>query len=167
MDLNSNEVAFYQPQKRNGSACVNNGEEDSRLGNGPARAGVRDKLKEERSMKNKSILFAAVGLMALLLLGTISASAQTSTTGSIEGTVTDSTGASAPNARVTVSWANLSSPQTATSDRSGTFRFSDLPAGKYTVKVEASNGSESFERKNVNVRPGQTTSLKIKLRRRD
>jgi len=107
-----------------------------------------------------------IGLSALLLafaLFTGSVFAQTSTTGSIEGTVVDTNGAAVPGVTVTVKGPNLIAAQTATSDESGRYRISNLPPGKYTVAVEESKGFSKFERADVEVNLSRTSGVEIQL----
>lgn len=112
-------------------------------------------------MKN-SIRFIVLSLFVLCF--SLSAFAQSSTTGSIEGTVVDQAGAAVPGATVSVSSPNLISAQTATTDDSGHFRILSLPPGRYNVTVEAaSKGFAKFERKEVEVNLSKTTSLDIAL----
>src|ERR671927_794393 len=97
-------------------------------------------------MKN---VFKFIALSALLMAFALFAGsvfAQTSTTGSIEGTVTDTTGAAVPGIAVRVSSSNLISAQTAMTDDNGRFRILNLPPGKYSVTVEAEKGFAKFER---------------------
>src|ERR1044072_7710450 len=93
--------------------------------------------KGKQKMKN---VFKFIALSALLMSFALFAGsvfAQTSTTGSIEGSVTDSAGAAVPGISVKVSSPNLISAQTATKDQSGRYRVLNLPPGKYSVTVEA------------------------------
>lgn len=89
--------------------------------------------------------------------------AQTNTTGSVEGTVVDSTGAVVPNVAVTISGANLISPQTVTSNADGGYRFLQIPPGRYTVTTAAAAGFGAFKQENVEVNLSQTTSVRINL----
>jgi hypothetical protein len=75
-------------------------------------------------------------LLLLLLLLTSSAAAQT-TTSTIEGTVTDATGAVVPGAEVKVSGTTLASERTATTGANGFYRVTALPAGNYTLAISA------------------------------
>ena len=114
-------------------------------------------------MKN---VFKFIALSALLMSFALfagSAFAQTSTTGSIEGTVTDTTGAAVPGIAVKVSSTNLISAQTAITDDSGRFRILGLPPGKYMVAVEAEKGFAKFERSDVVVNLSRNTSVEIQL----
>src|SRR5215204_5216349 len=100
-------------------------------------------------MKNSLKVFA-IAIFASLMLA-MSAMAQTSTTGTIEGNVTDTNGAVVPNATVTLSGGNIIRSQTTTTTESGSFRFLQVPPGKYTVKVEATSGFNAAEATNVEV----------------
>src|SRR6201982_2117259 len=83
--------------------------------------------KGKQKMKN---VFKFIALSALLLSFALFAGsvfAQTSTTGSIEGSVSDQAGAAVPGISVKVSSPNLISAQTATTDSSGRFRILNLP----------------------------------------
>lgn len=116
------------------------------------------------SMKNSLKVFAvAIFAFCSLLLAT-SAMAQTSTTGQIDGTVMDTTGAVVPNVTVTLSGSNLIRPQTATTDENGNYRFSALPPGKYTVKVDAAGGFSAFEQSDISVNLSKTSSFDITLK---
>jgi outer membrane receptor protein involved in Fe transport len=113
-------------------------------------------------MKMFSRIIPAALVLCLSLLVTI-AGAQTSTTGSIEGTVADATGAVVPGATVKASSPNLIRAQTAISDSQGRYRFSNLPPGKYAVTVESANGFAKFEQANIDVNLSKTTAVEIKL----
>jgi outer membrane receptor protein involved in Fe transport len=75
-------------------------------------------------------------LLLVLLLWASGAAAQT-TTSTIEGTVTDATGAVVPGAEVKVSGTTLAFERSVTTGADGVFRVTALPAGNYTVAVSA------------------------------
>jgi len=77
-----------------------------------------------------------VVMPALLLLLAAVAAAQT-TTSTLEGTVTDASGAVIQGAAVTVIGATLAAERRATTDARGVYRVTALPAGTYTVTVTA------------------------------
>ena len=107
-----------------------------------------------------------VGLSALLMcfaLFTGSVFAQSATTGAIEGTVTDSTGAAVPGVAVKVTSPNLISAQTGTTDDGGRFKILNLPPGRYNVSVEESKGFSKFEKTEVEVNLSRNTSVEIQL----
>jgi hypothetical protein len=114
-------------------------------------------------MKNVFKFFALSALLAGFALFAGSAFAQTSTTGSIEGSVTDTTGAAVPGIAVKVTSPNLISAQTATTDDSGRYRILNLPPGRYTVSVEAEKGFAKFERSDVEVNLSRNSSVEIQL----
>ncbi|HET6978065.1 MAG TPA: TonB-dependent receptor [Pyrinomonadaceae bacterium] len=114
-------------------------------------------------MKN---VFKFIALSALLMSFALFAGsvfAQTSTTGSIEGTVTDQAGAAVPGISVKVTSPNLISAQTATTDQGGRFRVLNLPPGKYAVTVEADKGFAKFERADVEVNLSRSSSVEVQL----
>lgn len=76
-----------------------------------------------------------VFVCALLLVGS-SAFAQ-ETTGGLQGTVKDPSGASVPNAKVVVTGSNLVGTKELNTDASGYYRFANLPPGNYTVTITA------------------------------
>ena len=91
------------------------------------------------------------------------ASAQTTTTGTIEGIVTDSNGAVVPAVRVTVTSPNLIRAQSATTNDEGRYRILNLPPGRYTVVAEATAGFARFARTNVDVNLSKTSTVLIQL----
>ena len=114
-------------------------------------------------MKNVFKYFALSALLTCFALFAGSVFAQTSTTGSIEGTVTDTTGAAVPGIAVKVTSPNLISAQTATTDDSGRYRILNLPPGRYAVTVEAEKGFAKFEKSEVEVNLSRNTSVEIQL----
>jgi Carboxypeptidase regulatory-like domain/TonB-dependent Receptor Plug Domain len=114
-------------------------------------------------MKN---VFKFIALSALLMSFALFAGsvfAQTSTTGSIEGSVTDTTGASVPGVAVRVTSPNLISAQTATTDEGGRYKILNLPPGRYAVSIEADKGFAKFERTDVEVNLSRSSSVEIQL----
>src|SRR3569832_1450916 len=114
-------------------------------------------------MKNVFKFVALSALLASFALFAGSVFAQSSTTGSIEGTVTDSTGAAVPGVAVRVTSPNLISAQTATTDDSGRYKILNLPPGRYAVAVEATKGFAKFEKNDVEVNLSRTSSVDVQL----
>src|SRR6185436_17018710 len=105
--------------------------------------------------------FMFVVALSLALLAT-SAFAQTTTTGSIEGMVTDPNGAAVKGATVKATSPNLISAQTATTGDDGRFQISNLPPGQYKLAVEAS-GSAKYTTADFSVNLGRTSSADVSL----
>jgi outer membrane receptor protein involved in Fe transport len=109
----------------------------------------------------KSIQFIVLSLF--VLCGALSAFAQTTTTGSIEGTVVDVNGAAVPGVTVTATRQGGRSAS-ATSNDQGIFRISNIEPGTYTVTVEAEKGFAKFEQPNIPVNLSTVSSVTIQLR---
>src|SRR5215510_1409814 len=87
-----------------------------------------------------------------------SASAQTATTGNIEGVVSDRNGAVVPAVKVTVTRPNLINTQTSVTNSEGWYRILNLPPGKYVVTTEATGGFDKATA-NVDVSLSKTTTV--------
>jgi outer membrane receptor protein involved in Fe transport len=107
--------------------------------------------------------FAFVSAVVVSLFLTFTAVAQTSTTGTIEGTVADPNGAVVPNVTVTLSGPNLIRTQTTTTDENGVYRFLQVPPGKYSVATTATAGFNARTTDNVDVSLGRSTTVNIAL----
>ena len=111
-----------------------------------------------------SMRIATLAVLALCLaLAATSALAQTATTGTIEGSVTDINGATVPGVTVTVSGPNLIRAQSATTNDEGVYRILNLPPGRYTVVVEPTGGFARFERADVLVNLSKTSTVDVQL----
>ena len=88
--------------------------------------------------------------------------AQTAATGSLQGTVTDASGASIPNATVTLTSQGTGQERTATTGGDGTYRFPLIPPGAYKLKFVA-NGFKGAEATNVTVNVTESPVFDQKL----
>jgi outer membrane receptor protein involved in Fe transport len=100
--------------------------------------------------------------MCLALFAVVGASAQTLTTGSIEGTVTDQNGALVPGVNVTITRKG-GSPVTVVTDATGNFRLLNIEPGMYEVALEEQKGFAKFERDDVPVSLGSTSNVSVQL----
>ncbi|MBL8205968.1 MAG: TonB-dependent receptor [Blastocatellia bacterium] len=101
-------------------------------------------------------------LLCVLLLSLVAPFALAQeTTGNIEGTVSDATGARIPNATVKVEGAAFSRTTTAGSD--GFFRVLQVPPGVYKITASAANFSSSIA-ESVSVVLGKSTELTFSLK---
>ena len=105
-------------------------------------------------------LGVALILAAALCAGT--ANAQVSNGGQISGTVYDPSGKVVPHAQVTVSNPTTNFTKTVTGSGSGTYIFTDLQSGTYTVSATAA-GFATVVFDNVVVQIAQTTDLPIRM----
>jgi outer membrane receptor protein involved in Fe transport len=114
-------------------------------------------------MKISMRLIASALCAFCLLLFAVGAQAQTSTTGTIEGTVADTNGAPVPNVTITVSSPNLIRPQSAQSDDEGRYQILNLPPGRYTIGVAATGGFGEFKQENVEVNLSSSSKADVTL----
>src|SRR5687767_8779135 len=108
----------------------------------------------------KVLMFVFAASLALFAVA--GASAQTLTTGSISGTVTDQNGAVVPGVNVTVTRTG-GTPITVTTDGAGKFRILNIEPGMYTVALEEQKGFAKFEREDVPVSLGSTSDVSVQL----
>jgi len=117
---------------------------------------------EENCMQtNRRWLQVLATLVAPLFLVPLPAPAQTFR-GGINGTVTDSSGAAVPGAKVTAIEVATSTVLETVSSGAGEFSFNDLPAGAYNIKAEAS-GFQTEQVNGVQVLAGKMYTLPVKL----
>ncbi|HEX5875114.1 MAG TPA: TonB-dependent receptor [Pyrinomonadaceae bacterium] len=114
-------------------------------------------------MKNVFKFFVLSALLMSFALFAGSVLAQTTTTGSIEGTVTDPTGAAVPGVTVTATRQG-GRVTTATTNEEGFFRISQLEPGQYTVTVASEKGFAAFEQANVPVNLSKVSTMTVQLR---
>ncbi len=105
-----------------------------------------------------TILFASVLVLAL----SVTAFAQSTTTGSIGGVVTNPNKEVVPGAAITVRNMGTNKEDTATSDDSGRFKVANLQPGNYAVTVNSS-GFSPMTSENVVVEVGRETTLEVAL----
>ena len=116
-------------------------------------------------LENCILLF----LIAMCTLAIGSSALAQSDTSSLTGTVTDSSGAALPNAKVLVRNNDTHVERTTLSNESGSFSLTNLPPGNYTVRVEATNFQTTTlgdvhvdpsigRRVDISMKVGQTTT---------
>jgi Carboxypeptidase regulatory-like domain len=104
------------------------------------------------------VIFAGIGSLP----GTTStAYAQSSTAGDISGTVTDSTGATIPGAKITIKSQDTGATEVLTANATGAYRASLLKPGKYSVSVTATGFQTTATE--VVVQVGQVAAADLKL----
>jgi len=100
-------------------------------------------------------------LAFILFVSTIPLHGQTSD-GSIQGTVTDPSGAALSGATVTARNLDTGLTNSTVTTDAGLYSLPNLPPGRYSVTVEAA-GLKKYEREGVTVQTGGTASLDIQM----
>ena len=109
-------------------------------------------------------MFRAVGfLVTTLIVGMTVAhpSAQSQAiNGTIEGTITDQSGAALPGVSVTVTNVDTGDSRMVVSNDAGVYRAPLLPLGRYRVSAEL-QGFRKFEQQGLTLSAGQTALVNI------
>jgi Carboxypeptidase regulatory-like domain len=100
--------------------------------------------------------------LTLLLAWTTASFAQTAETGALTGTVTDPSGAVITGATVTITNIGTGQSRTTTTDANGSYKFSLLPPGNYSVKFSAA-GFKTADVPSVTVNVTETPVLNRSL----
>src|SRR3954463_9405535 len=95
----------------------------------------------------------------LLIVGGVVAFAQ-QITGSVTGSVVDSSGAVVVGAKITLTNTGTSETQTAASDASGDFKFLLLPPGTYVIEGSLA-GFKTFRRDGIIVEADRSLAVPI------
>lgn len=114
--------------------------------------------------KEPIILKIAPIFFTILFLFQFTFSQSQSTTGNIEGRVTDPNGAVVPGVSVTATNQDTGFAKTVVSDSDGNYLFILLPPGNYKVEVAAAKGFAAATYQNVRVTVGAKSSLEIVLK---
>src|SRR5256885_3281769 len=117
-----------------------------------------------RLMSRWSALRRATAAVVLVLACAASdAAAQNVASASIQGKVTDESGAGIPGATITVTGPALQVPHTTVSDADGTYRVVDLPVGSYRAAYELS-GFQSYIRDELRLSVGFVARVDVVLK---
>src|SRR5438270_12585200 len=112
-------------------------------------------MERANLMKFKNL---ALSLLALMVL--IAVSLAQETTGGLQGTVKDPSGAVVPHARMVLTSPSLIGSKESTSDTNGYYRFANLPPGTYTMEASA-KGFQTATRDGRNIEVGHLTKVDI------
>ncbi len=117
-------------------------------------------MKRHPLLKWSTHIAVALLLIAQLNISTLAQSQAAS--GSIEGTIIDSTGAVVPDAKVTATNLQTGLTRAVTSNGEGLYRLQLLPVGDYNVTIEK-QGFGTIKREAVKVQVGQKVALDLEL----
>src|SRR5690242_19806065 len=112
------------------------------------------------STRTASFLPSANGLFATLLI--FSQTGPPQARSGINGTVTDTTGAVVPNAKVTVTNNATNVSRTTNTSSAGSYDITDLIPGVYTVKVEMP-GFQASIHNNVGIEVAKSSTVNATL----
>src|ERR1700693_2873041 len=123
-------------------------------------------IREDKSMrfKTSSRLPVPLAVVSLLLssLMLVSNLFGQETTGGLQGTIKDATGAVVAKASVVLTGTSLGGAKSLETDSSGYYRFANLPPGAYTLTVKASGFSE-LKRDGIAIEVGHLPTLDLTL----
>src|SRR5437867_3958960 len=122
-------------------------------------------MKEEAFMKRRGFHMVIAVLPGCLLASThaFAQGGGASTTGSINGMVTDASLAVLPGVTVTASSPSLMGLQTSVTDTAGNYRFPALPPGTYAVSYELP-GFNTLKREDIQISMGFTATVNVELK---
>ena len=110
-------------------------------------------------------LRVAGSLLILLLLIAVQSFAQSqATTGTIQGKVSDSSGAVVSGASAEAKNLDTNFTRTATTDSDGRFVFLALPPGRYSVTVSGKQGLATIVQENLALTVGQSVTLNLEMK---
>ena len=116
-------------------------------------------------MNRNRLLFVFLAMVVLVgcTLATIPALGQSLTTGDITGIITDPSGAVLPNAPVTLTNTQTGVTRTLKTNASGSYRFSLLDPGTYTVSSSLQGFKSTKQAVTVSVGQASTVNLQLAL----
>lgn len=117
-----------------------------------------------RGRLHGSLATALLPISLIATTGTLPLWSQaTPTSGAIQGSITDQSGAAVPGATVTITNAGTGTSRTVTTDSAGLYNSGSLNPGQYSITVEAQNFSklQSSVAVNVNVVSGGNFKLTV------
>jgi Carboxypeptidase regulatory-like domain len=119
-------------------------------------------LEEGLAMRGRMQVLSLVIVVAVLCLGmVVSAWPQSTNTGNVAGTVTDTSGAVVPGVTVTLSQINTSSTRTAVSNDAGKYFFANVDPGQYSISLNKQGFATTKSQAEVKV--GTSTTLNLTL----
>lgn len=112
-------------------------------------------------MSKKLLVLCAT---VLCLFGSVASYGQSSTAGSLSGTITDESGAALPGVTVELAGAAMQGVRTSVSDGSGKYRFVNVPPGEGYRVSSSLDGFQNVSKTNFRVSLGQEGTVNMTLR---
>src|SRR5438309_107700 len=124
---------------------------------------VKDRCVKEGAMERQGQYFRNYLLLVSLFcfLWPVSSKAQTSSA-NLNGTVTDASGATVPNAKVEVVALDTGFKRQATTGNSGVYSINSLPIGKYDLTISA-QGFKTYAEKGIELSVGENRTVDAQL----
>jgi hypothetical protein len=113
--------------------------------------------------KMRRLVYLLFVVVVFLSLGSDSAFAQANASAALQGTITDQSDAAIKGGKVAITSKDQGWTRSADTSEAGFYRFELLPAGIYSIKVNAS-GFSTAEAKEVVLQVGSTTTQNFTLR---
>ena len=104
----------------------------------------------------------AVLIVSLIISGYVLTAVAQETTGGLQGSISDPTGAVVANAEVTLTGTSLVGTKSLKTDSSGYYHFANLPPGEYTLTVSA-KGFKSLKRAGITIEVGHLPTLNLAM----
>jgi hypothetical protein len=119
-------------------------------------------LKEGRMINKWGLVRLLTYFGLLLLVVSVGGTLGQETTGGLQGTVKDASGAVVPGALVALTGTNLVGSKEAEADSGGYYRFANLPPGNYMMTVTA-KGFKTFKREGLIIEVGHLPTTDVIL----
>jgi len=107
-------------------------------------------------------LRGSIALLCFIVFLAIPVGLAQETTGGLQGTIKDPTGAVVSKAQVELTGSSLVGSKKLDTDESGSYRFSNLPPGTYSMRVTAP-GFTLLKRDGINIAVGRIPTLDLQL----
>jgi len=111
---------------------------------------------------NRGFLSSAALLVAALVFSGLSASAQSASTGTLSGQVTDAQSAAIPGAALKLTDVSTKIPLSTTSNEAGRYIFVNVPPGTYDLTV-TKDGFSTYKASNQQVQVGQVLTINPRM----
>ncbi|MBV9146114.1 MAG: carboxypeptidase regulatory-like domain-containing protein, partial [Acidobacteria bacterium] len=115
-----------------------------------------------RKPTSLAVIAQLAAMFLLSILVTVGAFAQTTSAGTVIGTVTDQSGAVVPDAQVALTDLSTNTTLKATTNSSGHYAFPNVAPGSYTLKI-TKQGFQTALVQNQSVQVGQSLTEDVKL----